>query len=89
MHDRGILVEADDSQLGALEIAKLLKGVVEAEQPQLILLGKQAIDDELKSGWSMLGALMGAGQGTFASEVKVDGEKVQVTREVRRWFTNC
>src|SRR5690606_6260395 len=80
--DRGILVEADDSQLGALEIAKILKGVVEAEQPQLILLGKQAIDDDSNQVGQMLGALMGAGQGTFASEVKVDGDKVQVTREV-------
>ena len=79
--DRGILVEADDSQLGALEVAKILKGVVEAEQPQLILLGKQAIDDSNQVG-QMLGALLGAGQGTFASEVKVDGDKVQVTREV-------
>ena len=71
--DRGILVEADDSQLGALEIAKVLKGVVDAEQPQLILLGKQAIDDDSNQVGQMLGALLGAGQGTFASEVKVDG----------------
>ncbi|MGA6876782.1 electron transfer flavoprotein subunit beta/FixA family protein [Acinetobacter sp. AND/436] len=80
--DRGILVEADDSQLGALEVAKILKGVVDAEQPQLILLGKQAIDDDSNQVGQMLGALLGAGQGTFASEVKVDGDKVQVTREV-------
>ena len=80
--DRGILVEADDSQLGALEVAKILKGVVEAEQPQLILLGKQAIDDDSNQVGQMLGALLGAGQGTFASEVKVDGGKVQVTREI-------
>ena len=80
--DRGILVEADDSQLGALEIAKVLKGVVDAEQPQLILLGKQAIDDDSNQVGQMLGALLGAGQGTFASEVKVDGDKVQVTREI-------
>ena len=75
--DRGILVEADDSQLGALEVAKILKGVVEAEQPQLILLGKQAIDDDSNQVGQMLGALLGAGQGTFASEVKVEGDKVQ------------
>ena len=80
--DRGILVEADDSQLGALEVAKILKGVVEAEQPQLILLGKQAIDDDSNQVGQMLGALLGAGQGTFASEVKVEGDKVQVTREI-------
>ena len=80
--DRGILVEADDSQLGALEIAKILKGIVEAEQPQLVLLGKQAIDDDSNQVGQMLGALLGAGQGTFASVVTVNGDKVQVTREV-------
>ncbi|MCL6242984.1 electron transfer flavoprotein subunit beta/FixA family protein, partial [Acinetobacter amyesii] len=80
--DRGILVEADDSQLGALEVAKILKGIVDAEQPQLILLGKQAIDDDSNQVGQMLGALLGAGQGTFASEVKVEGDKVQVTREI-------
>jgi len=59
-----------------------LKGVVDAEKPELILLGKQAIDDDSNQVGQMLGALLGAGQGTFASEVKVDGGKVQVTREV-------
>lgn len=79
--DRGILVQTDD-EIGALEVAKILKGVVDQEQPQVILLGKQAIDDDSNQVGQMLAALMGAGQGTFASEVKVDGGKVQVTREV-------
>ena len=79
--DRGILVETAD-EVGALEVAKILKGVVDAEKPELILLGKQAIDDDSNQVGQMLGALLGAGQGTFASEVKVDGGKVQVTREI-------
>ena len=79
--DRGILVQTED-EVGALEVAKILKGVVDQEKPELILLGKQAIDDDSNQVGQMLAALMGAGQGTFASEVKVDGGKVQVTREV-------
>ncbi len=79
--DRGILVETAD-EVGALEVAKILKGVVDQEKPEIILLGKQAIDDDSNQVGQMLAALMGAGQGTFASEVKVDGGKVQVTREV-------
>ena len=79
--DRGILVQTDE-ELGALEVAKILKGVVDQEKPEFILLGKQAIDDDSNQVGQMLAALMGAGQGTFASEVKVDGDKVQVTREV-------
>ncbi len=66
-----------------LEVAKILKGVVEAEQPELILLGKQAIDDDSNQVRSNARRIyLGAGQGTFASEVKVDGDKVQVTREI-------
>ncbi|MFT4020124.1 MAG: electron transfer flavoprotein subunit beta/FixA family protein [Acinetobacter sp.] len=79
--DRGILVETADD-LGALEVAKILKGVVEQEQPQLVLLGKQAIDDDSNQVGQMLAALLNAGQATFASEVKVEGDKVQVTREI-------
>lgn len=79
--DRGILVQTDD-EVGALEVAKIIKGVVDQEKPEIILLGKQAIDDDSNQVGQMLAALMGAGQGTFASEVKVDGGKVQVTREV-------
>ena len=79
--DRGILVETTD-EIGALEVAKILKGIVEQEKPELILLGKQAIDDDSNQVGQMLGALLGAGQGTFASVVNVTGDKVQVTREV-------
>lgn len=79
--DRGILVQTDD-EVGALEVAKILKGIVDQEKPEVILLGKQAIDDDSNQVGQMLAALMGAGQGTFASEVKVEGGKVQVTREV-------
>lgn len=79
--DRGILVQTED-EVGALEVAKILKGVVDQEKPEIILLGKQAIDDDSNQVGQMLAALMGAGQGTFASEVKVEGDKVQVTREV-------
>ena len=79
--DRGILVETAD-EIGALEVAKILKGIVEQEKPELILLGKQAIDDDSNQVGQMLAALLGAGQGTFASVVNVAGDKVQVTREV-------
>ena len=79
----GILVETDDSQLGALEIAKVLKkALLTLNNLNRILLGKQTIDDDSNQVGQMLGALLGAGQGTFASEVKVDGDKVQVTREI-------
>lgn len=79
--DRGILVQTDD-EIGALEVAKILKGVVEQEKPELILLGKQAIDDDSNQVGQMLGALLNAPQGTFASQVTVEGGKAQVTREV-------
>lgn len=79
--DRGILVETSED-VGALEVAKILKGVVDQEKPELILLGKQAIDDDSNQVGQMLAALMGAAQGTFASQVTVDGGKVQVIREI-------
>ena len=79
--DRGILVQTDD-EVGALEVAKILKGIVDQEKPEVILLGKQAIDDDSNQVGQMVAALLGAGQGTFASDVKVEGGKVQVTREV-------
>ncbi|KAA8735050.1 electron transfer flavoprotein subunit beta/FixA family protein [Acinetobacter qingfengensis] len=79
--DRGILVETAD-EIGALEVAKLLKAIVEQEKPELILLGKQAIDDDSNQVGQMLGALLGAAQGTFASEVKVEAGKAVVTREI-------
>lgn len=79
--DRAILVETDDT-LSSLAIAKLLKAVVDKEQPQLVLLGKQAIDSDNNQTGQMLAALTGYPQGTFASKVEVTGDKVNVTREV-------
>jgi electron transfer flavoprotein beta subunit len=79
--DRAILV-LTDVELQPLAVAKLLKALVEKEQPKLVLLGKQAIDDDANQTGQMLAALVGWAQGTFASKVKFDGEKVQVTREV-------
>ena len=79
--DRGIHVETD-AELQPLSIAKLLKGVVDNEQPSLVILGKQAIDGDNNQTGQMLAALAGMGQGTFASEVVVEGDSVNVTREV-------
>lgn len=79
--DRAILVESND-ELNSLAVAKLLKAVVDKEQPQLVILGKQAIDDDANQTGQMLAALLGWGQGTFASKVEVSGETVAVTREV-------
>ena len=79
--DRAILVETD-VDLQPLAVAKLLKAVADKEQPQLIILGKQAIDDDCNQTGQMLAALLGWPQATFASKVTVDGDKATVTREV-------
>ena len=79
--DRAILVESADD-LSSLAIAKLLKAVVDKEQPQLVILGKQAIDSDNNQTGQMLAALSGYGQGTFASAVEVSGDSVKVTREI-------
>ena len=79
--DRGIHVEVD-GRVEPLEVAKLLKGVVDQEQPSLVILGKQSIDGDNNQTGQMLGALANMGQGTFASEIKVDGDTIAVTREV-------
>ena len=79
--DRGIQVETDGS-VEPLVVAKLLKGVVDKEQPQLVILGKQSIDGDNNQTGQMLGALANMAQGTFASQVVIDGDKVNVTREV-------
>lgn len=79
--DRGILVEAAD-KVEPLGVAKVLKAIVDEEKPDLIILGKQAIDGDNNQTGQMLAALMGAGQGTFASEVNVEDGKVNVTREI-------
>ena len=79
--DRGILVKTDGI-VEPLAVAKLLKGVVDAEQPGLVILGKQAIDDDCNQTGQMLAALTGWAQGTFASKVVIGDGKVDVTREV-------
>jgi electron transfer flavoprotein beta subunit len=79
--DRGILVESD-AELQPLAVAKLLKALVDKEQPQLVILGKQAIDDDSNQTGQMLAALLGWPQATFASKVEVGGDGVQVTREI-------
>ncbi len=79
--DRGILVETDE-ELQPLAVAKLLAAVVEREQPGLVIVGKQAIDDDSNQTGQMLAGLMDWPQGTFASEVDIDGDKIKITREV-------
>ncbi len=79
--DRAILVEAKEG-LSSLNVAKLLKAVVAKEQPQLIVMGKQAIDTDNNQTGQMLAALTGYGQGTFASNLAISSDKVIVTREI-------
>ena len=79
--DRGIHIDTAE-KVQPLTIAKLLQKVVEAEQPSIVMMGKQTIDGDNNQTGQMLAALTGMGQGTFASEVKVEGDKVLVTREV-------
>ena len=79
--DRGILVETD-AELQPLAVAKLLKAVVEKEKPDLVILGKQAIDDDANQTGQMLAALLGWPQGTFASKLELADGKAKVTREI-------
>ncbi|ADM10702.1 electron transfer flavoprotein beta chain, (ETFSS) [Parvularcula bermudensis HTCC2503] len=79
--DRGILVTTD-SDLESLAVAKILQKVCDEEKPEIVMMGKQAIDDDRSQTGQMLAALMGWSQGTFASEVKKDGDKLHVTREI-------
>ncbi|HEV2574548.1 MAG TPA: electron transfer flavoprotein subunit beta/FixA family protein [Beijerinckiaceae bacterium] len=79
--DRGILVKAD-GVVEPLAVAKILKGVIDAEQPGLVILGKQAIDDDSNQTGQMLAALLGWSQGTFASKVVIGDGSLDVTREV-------
>ena len=79
--DRGILIKCDD-EVEPLAVAKLLKGVVEAEKPDLVILGKQAIDNDSNQTGQMLAALLGWPQGTFASKLEIEDAKARVTREV-------
>ncbi len=79
--DRGILVKTDET-VEPLAVAKILKAICEAESPDLVILGKQAIDDDCNQTGQMLAALLGWPQGTFASELKFEDGKLQVTREI-------
>ncbi|QZP08594.1 electron transfer flavoprotein subunit beta/FixA family protein [Caenibius sp. WL] len=79
--DRAILVQTDD-EVEPLAVAKILKAIADEEQPGLVILGKQAIDDDSNQTGQMLAALLGRPQGTFASEVTVEGDSVVVKREV-------
>jgi electron transfer flavoprotein beta subunit len=79
--DRGILVKAE-APVEPLAVAKILKAIAAAEQPGLIIMGKQAIDDDCNQTGQMLAALLNWPQGTFASKVAIDGETLAVTREV-------
>ena len=81
--DRGLLIETPDGvTIEPLTVAKLLKAVVEAEKPDMVVLGKQAIDDDCNQTGQMLAALLGWPQGTFASKVEPASTTVSVTREV-------
>ena len=79
--DRGILVKTDEIT-EPLAVAKILKGIVDEEGPELVILGKQAIDDDCNQTGQMLAALLGRAQGTFASKITLQGDHVEVVREV-------
>ena len=79
--DRAILVK-HDGYVEPLAVAKILKGVVEAEKPSIVILGKQAIDDDCNQTGQMLSALLGLPQATFASKLEIDGTEAKVTREI-------
>ncbi|WP_454885668.1 electron transfer flavoprotein subunit beta/FixA family protein [Sphingomonas oryzagri] len=79
--DRAILVQTDD-EIEPLAVAKILKAIVDEEQPGLVILGKQAIDDDSNQTGQMLAALTGRPQGTFANKLEVEGDSATVTREV-------
>ncbi len=79
--DRGILVESE-ADLQPLAVAKMLAAIVRQEDPKLVILGKQAIDDDMSATGQMLAALLGWPQGTFASKLTIDGGRIAVTREV-------
>ncbi len=79
--DRGVLVETT-VELQPLAVAKMLKALVDKEQPRLVIMGKQAIDDDMNATGQMLAALLGWPQGTFASKITVEGDGITVTREI-------
>ena len=79
--DRGILVQTD-AELQPLAVAKLLKALADREQPGLVVMGKQAIDDDMNATGQMLAALLGWPQGTFASKLQIEDKTLSVTREI-------
>ena len=85
--DRGIHVKSDE-ELEPLAIAKILKHLVEKESPELVILGKQAIDDDSNQTGQMLAALLGWSQGTYASKIELTGDKAKITREVDSGLEN-
>jgi electron transfer flavoprotein beta subunit len=85
--DRGIHVKSDED-LEPLAIAKILKHLVEKESPELVILGKQAIDDDSNQTGQMLAALLGWSQGTYASKIELTGDKAKITREVDSGLEN-
>src|SRR5207302_2273084 len=81
--DRGLLIETPEGQaIEPLSVAKILKGVIDAEKPAFVILGKQAIDDDCNQTGQMLAALLGWPQATFASKLVIEGNAALVTREV-------
>ena len=79
--DRGILVKTDEL-VEPLAVAKILKAIIAEEEPGLVILGKQAIDDDCNQTGQMLAAILGWSQGTFASKITIDGDRISVIREV-------
>ncbi len=79
--DRGILVKTDEL-VEPLAVAKILKAIIAEEEPGLVILGKQAIDDDCNQTGQMLSAILGWSQGTFASKITIDGDRISVIREV-------
>ena len=79
--DKGILIETEE-EVQPLEVAKILKEIIKKNNPDLVLMGKQAIDDDCNQTGQMLAALLGWPQGTFASKLEINGKKINVTREI-------
>ena len=79
--DKGILIETEED-VQPLEVAKILKEIIKKNNPDLVLMGKQAIDDDSNQTGQMLAALLGWAQGTFASKLEINGKKINVTREI-------
>ena len=79
--DKGILIETEE-EVQPLEVAKILKEIIKKNNPDLVLMGKQAIDDDSNQTGQMLAALLGWAQGTFASKLEINGKKINITREI-------